>query len=231
VDDSGKEFQAIVDAQDPTFVRWLGREGNAYLLRIRGGPEDLNLQPVDDDDCCKPLGEGEASLRAATQTAAQAEVDVDEATAGTASAEGEASLALVSFAPSHSVVDTDNVLDDASPVAKASPSLAEPTSSGEGESTQIPLRTELIDVAWFAETSYLGSRPDAAPTAAEPASLPTPDGSGQPLEAIDLLLAEDDFVSDLTESESLEEISPANSADYALAVDSWMAGEVLQGAV
>jgi cyclophilin family peptidyl-prolyl cis-trans isomerase len=104
VDEAGDEYTATVDTTDSSLVKWLGKDNGVYLLRLDGGPDDIELEAVDDAEA---EGEGEAPLNAASLLATPAAVPV--ATTGSTDQGENASAGEGEAAPSLSTVPVANV--------------------------------------------------------------------------------------------------------------------------
>jgi hypothetical protein len=211
----GDQVRGTVDASDANLVRWLAREGDAYLLRITASPSEIDFQPVVDAAAQgdgEAEGEGPSSLQAAIGSDAQPSASRRASTVTTTlddtAGEGEANVeSAVSPAVSPIVPLTVDPLD------------AELAVSGAPES-------EAVDVAWFAGLPGNVSTTETVHSTAPSSMQTTSAESDDRIAAIDAVITESVFGYDDTSSvwevdQSADERESLESAvDAALAEES-----------
>ncbi|MCY2992913.1 MAG: tandem-95 repeat protein [Planctomycetota bacterium] len=198
-----------------TRVQWLGKEGDASLLRIIGSAADLQL---DNSECCVPAPSAAAAGEAGSTTSQ----NLATSTAPSAVGEGEAvALTPAAVTPAASIVVTPS-----SSLLQASTQTTPLTSAV--AASELASASEPIVAASFAPvTSYMTastvSTVQTQSAAVTTATSTTADATAQ---AVDAVMATEDFAS-TPETAAKLKASTADSSDYADAVDQVLAQTAL----
>lgn len=224
-DSQGRQFTGSVNAVNTKLVKWLGSEGNAYLIRIDAGPSEFNLQQVV-TETSDESGEGEfaaaspGSAASAVQPRAAVSPLATSAVAVSPSAAGDSVTKVAVPVVPAGEGEPVAVLDSAFPTSQAA-TLPMATSSTPAAS--------VADVGWFVPLLDDGL---VAGTKAEKVTVAgdsSPTIAGDP-SVIDAVLAQENFAAASLESGPAVQ---AGADEYATAVDTLLAddGGVLTGAI
>ncbi len=221
-DSQSQQWTGTLNANDTKRVKWLGSEGTAYLLRIDAGPTEFNLQPKTTSNTSSTAGgEGEAAVAAATSGVIEVppETIASRLTVPTVAAplsEPEGGMVSVASPVIWAGEGEDlAILQSVSTDAEAE--AVPPTTSTPATAT--------ADVGWFVP---LFSDGDAAGTGAESVTVTGDDAQAtqDQSEAIDAVLAQEDFVGAGLDSDSIVEVASSEEAkEYAVAIDLLLAEE------
>lgn len=228
-DSQGRQFTGSVDAGNTKLVKWLGSEGNAYLIRIDAGPSEFNLQQVV-TNTSGGFGEGEFAA-ASTRSAASA---VQPRAAGSPLA-----TSAVAVWPSAADDSVAKVAVPVVPAGEGEPVAVLDSAFTTTQAATLPMATSSTPAASVADVGWFVRLPDDGPVAGTEAENVTVASDSSPTIAgdpsvIDAVLAQENFAAASLESGPAVQAGASAGADeYATAVDTLLAedGGVLTGAI
>ena len=217
-------------ATDTQHVQWLGKEGDAYLLRIIGSAAELGL---DNSECCVPAASTTAAGEASSTTAqTSAAVNTPSATG-----EGEGVALTPAVTPSSRLLSAaTQTATPAAVLAASEPVLASLTSNVTA-STASAAQTQLAATASASEPVFATSSApvDSYVLASTSSTVQTPvaavtTATSTTAQAVDAVMAAEDFASTPDAAPTLKADS-SDSSDYADAVDQVLSQTALETAV
>jgi cyclophilin family peptidyl-prolyl cis-trans isomerase len=215
----GDRVRGTIDATDSSLVRWLAREGDAYLMRITASPDKFDFQPAND---------GSQGGEAEGESEAEAEGESPVVSAAQAAAERQPT-------PTPSPITVTTTLDDvvgegeADVASGGSPVITTLASSAIEQSTvSVEPQAQAIDVASFADLqadSATSETPLSTPASSVEVSA---DDSDEIIAAIDTAITdsafEDEIRSSILETAESDDVS---EVPHELAIDAALADESL----